>query len=275
MPKPRPPRTTASITLLWLLLALTSTIGCENPQNRASSPSSSSNTGTEEADEPSDQSSDEGPESSSRFRRERRAMVRDQIAARDVDDEAVLEAMRSVPRHEFVPEGYRARAYADTPLPIGHDQTISQPYIVAFMTQALQVDDSHDVLEIGTGSGYQAAILSKLAGSVYSIEIVCDLAERARSRLDRLGYDNVTVKCGDGYKGWPKHAPFDRVIVTAAPPEIPEALVEQLAPGGRMVLPVGENIQELKVVEKKEDGTTETIEMMDVRFVPMVRGDAG
>jgi len=199
-------------------------------------------------------------------------MVDEQIAGRDVEDPDVLDAMRKVPRHMFVLDRFETRAYDDTPLPIGHDQTISQPYIVAIMTEALEVEPDHRVLEVGTGSGYQAAILGELVDELYTIEIVCDLAERARKTLGTRGYDHVEVKCGDGYEGWPEHAPFDRIIVTAAPPEIPDALVEQLADGGRMVLPVGERRQELKIVHKNADGALETVEMMGVRFVPMVRG---
>lgn len=259
-----------ALLFVGTLLASTAGSSCKNPQNDASSPASTKSS----ADKPSSESSsddDRDRSDSDRFTELREAMVRDQIANRDVDNPEVLEAMRTVPRHRFVPDNLRARAYQDRPLPIGHDQTISQPYIVAAMSQALDLDSSHNVLEIGTGSGYQAAILSHLAGEVYSIEIVCELAERARKTLEALEYD-VTVRCGDGYKGWPEHAPFDRIIVTAAPPEIPEALVEQLRPGGRMVLPVGERSQELKVVEKTEEGEIETVEMMKVRFVPMVRG---
>ena len=205
--------------------------------------------------------------------RRRRRMVQRQIAGRDIADERVLEAMRTVPRHRFVPERLRSRAYSDRPLPIGHDQTISQPYIVALMTSTLYLRPEHRVLEIGTGSGYQAAILGEMGADVYSIEIVCELARQARRRLQQQGYDHVRVICGDGYEGWPEHAPFDRIVVTAAPPEIPEALVEQLAPGGRMVLPVGDRVQQLKVVRKSEDGSIETTELMPVRFVPMVHGD--
>ena len=200
-------------------------------------------------------------------------MVREQIAGRDVSDNQVLETMRTVPRHRFVPEEWRSMAYVDRPLPIGHDQTISQPYIVALMTATLDVREDHRILEIGTGSGYQAAVLGECGAEVYSIEIICELAERARKTLEQQGYDNVHVTCGDGYEGWPEQAPFDRIIVTAAPPEIPDALVDQLAPGGRMVVPVGERIQKLEVLEKSEAGEVERTELMPVRFVPMVRED--
>ncbi len=269
-----------------LIGALLAVAACENPHNGASSETSSSSSETTRAHSQSDES-ESPPESrdgaansrdadkQDKWAARRDAMVREQLAARDIDDEAVLEAMREVQRHRFVPEPWTSYAYRDRALPIGHDQTISQPYIVARMTQALQVAPGHEVLEIGTGSGYQAAVLGKLVDTVYSIEIVCELADRARGTLEEYGYDNVEVTCGDGYKGWPEHAPFDRIIVTAAPPEIPEALVDQLEKGGRMVLPVGDRIQELKIVEKQDDGSIETVEMMKVRFVPMVHGDAG
>ena len=201
-------------------------------------------------------------------RAERWAMVRDQIAARGVEHSGVLEAMRSVPRHELVPEEARRWAYRDHPLAIGYRQTISQPYIVALMTALLEPEKDHKVLEIGTGSGYQAAVLSLLVDRVFSIEIVEPLAKRARADLERLGYDNVTVIAGDGYRGLPAEAPFDGVIVTAAPPYVPEPLIEQLKPGGRMVIPVGESYQELKLLVKTETGIEER-EVIPVRFVPM------
>ena len=174
---------------------------------------------------------------------ERNEMVRTQIQARGVRDPRVLQAMREVKRHLFVPGESAEDAYEDYPLPIGEGQTISQPYIVALMTELLELQPDDKVLEIGTGSGYQAAILSRLAREVRSIEIVPSLAETAGKRLDLLGYDNVHLRVGDGYKGWPDEAPFDAIIVTAAPPEIPQALVDQLAEGGRMVVPVGTNYQ--------------------------------
>lgn len=199
-------------------------------------------------------------------------MVDSQVRGRGVRDERVLEAMRRVPRHAFVPTDQQRAAYDDHSLPIGYGQTISQPYIVGFMTEALMLTDSDVVLEIGTGSGYQAAILGELAREVYSIELLPPLAERATRTLERLGYRNVHVRAGDGYQGWPEHAPFSRIIVTAAPEEIPPALVEQLAVGGRMVLPVGPKAgdQELRIVTKSEDGIT-TIRSLPVRFVPMVK----
>ena len=176
--------------------------------------------------------------------------------------------MLSVPRHLFVPEPYRHNAYEDCPLPIGHDQTISQPYIVALMTSLANIDSNSKVLEIGTGSGYQAAILGEIVDSVFTIEIICELAEKAEEILDSLKYDNIHIRCGDGYHGWPEYAPFDAIIVTAAPPEIPQPLVEQLRIGGKMVIPVGEYYQELEVLDRTEDGVT-TRDVIPVRFVPM------
>jgi len=176
--------------------------------------------------------------------------------------------MRRVPRHEFVPVAMRGSAYADSPLPIGHDQTISQPYIVAYMTEALELEATHRVLEIGTGSGYQAAVLGELAKEVYTIEIVAPLAERAKQTLSKLGYKNVHVRTGNGYLGWPEQAPFDRVMVTAAPDEVPPALVEQLKVGGLMAIPVGVGVQELRVLRRTASGL-ETLRTLPVRFVPM------
>jgi protein-L-isoaspartate(D-aspartate) O-methyltransferase len=206
------------------------------------------------------------------FAAERERMVREDIAARGVKNSAVLKAMRAVPRHEFVPGPLRTAAYADHPLPIGHDATISQPYIVAFMTELLEPAPSQRVLEIGTGSGYQAAVLSGLVKEVYTIEIVPELAARSESVLKRLGYSNVVVRAGDGYKGWPEKAPFDRIILTAAPPEVPQALIDQLAAGGRLVAPVGRSDQELLVIEKTKDGKLRRHRSIPVRFVPMVPG---
>jgi protein-L-isoaspartate(D-aspartate) O-methyltransferase len=195
-------------------------------------------------------------------------MVADQLRARDIRDPRVLDVMSRVPRHLFVPESERGEAYGDHPLPIGHGQTISQPYIVAFMTQALDVRSEHRVLEIGTGSGYQAAVLGELAGEVYTIEIVEPLADSARETLSTLGYKNVHVRAGNGYLGWPERAPFDRIMVTAAPEEVPEALVQQLRVGGLMAIPVGAWLQELRILRKTESGL-ETLATMPVRFVPM------
>jgi len=202
------------------------------------------------------------------YQSERLRMVENQIAARGITDERVLQAMRDVPRHLFVPERMQNRAYDDNPLPIGREQTISQPYIVALMTELLELDGDERILEIGTGSGYQAAILAQLADSVYTIEIICELADQAKATINRLGYDNIDVRCGDGYRGVPEAAPFDRVIVTAAPDHIPDPLIEQLAVGGIMVLPVGDFYQELIVIEKTEDGVKRR-RSIPVRFVPM------
>lgn len=199
-------------------------------------------------------------------------MVRETIASRDVKDADVLRVMRETPRHEFVPRPIQRLAYADQPLPIGYDATISQPYIVAKMTEMLEAGKGHRVLEIGTGSGYQAAVLGQLVKEVYSIEIVPELAARAKETLRRLGQANIHVRQGDGYAGWPEQAPFDRIILTAAPPEVPQALIEQLAPGGRLVAPVGRAYQELTVIDKTKDGKIRRSRSIPVRFVPMVPG---
>lgn len=187
------------------------------------------------------------------FEEARERMVRLQIEARGIRDERVLQALRQVPRHEFVPKAYQAEAYHDYPLPIGEDQTISQPYIVALMTQLLEPDSGDRVLEIGTGSGYQAAILSLLVKEVYTIEILEPLARSAEARLQRLGYENVKVRCGDGYLGWPEAAPFDGIIITCALPRLPQPLIDQLAEGGRLVAPMGKEgeLQILTVFEKR------------------------
>lgn len=199
---------------------------------------------------------------------ERAAMVREQLEGRDVRNPRVLEAMRRVPRHRFVPAAHRAAAYEDHPLPIGYDQTISQPYIVGLMTQLLEVEPGQRVLEIGTGSGYQAAVLAELGVDVYSIEIVAPLGERARALLAELGYEQVHVRIGDGYAGWPERAPFDAVLLTAAPPEIPQPLLEQLRVGGRLVAPVGEGLQDLVVVTRTDTGYSRRT-VAAVAFVPM------
>lgn len=198
----------------------------------------------------------------------REAMVRRQVEARGVRDPAVLAAIRSVPRHLFVPEARREHAYDDAPQVIGDGQTISQPYIVALMTELLEVRPGERVLEIGTGSGYQAAVLSAMGVEVDSMEIRPDLCRRAQKTLTDLGYVNVHVRCGDGYGGWPEDAPFDGIVVTAAPERIPEPLIEQLADGGHMVIPVGSFYQELKVITRQGDETTER-SVIPVRFVPM------
>jgi protein-L-isoaspartate(D-aspartate) O-methyltransferase len=203
-------------------------------------------------------------------RLERQTMVDDHIRGRGITDQRVLAAMRSVPRERFVPETVTGQAYADHPLPIGYGQTISQPYIVAYMSETLQVTRSSKVLEIGTGSGYQAAILGELAGEVYSIEIVPELADRARQILDALGYKNIHVRTGDGYRGWPEQAPFDRIMVTAAPDHVPQPLVDQLATGGRLVIPVGRTEQDLLLITRTPTGVVQQ-RTIPVRFVPLVR----
>jgi protein-L-isoaspartate(D-aspartate) O-methyltransferase len=222
---------------------------------------------TSEAGEPEAKAAHD-TESEARWAAERNEMVRRQIAARDVRNPRVLDAMREVPRHRFVPPGSRNRAYLDRPLPIGYDQTISQPYIVAVMTELLHPESTDRVLEIGTGSGYQAAVVSRLVAKVFSIEIVPELAESAAKKLAELGYANIEVISGDGYRGIPKEAPFDGILVTAAPDEIPAPLIEQLAVGGRMVIPVGDFYQQLTVVEKTERGISKRT-VFPVRFVPM------
>jgi protein-L-isoaspartate(D-aspartate) O-methyltransferase len=199
----------------------------------------------------------------------RHDMVRRQIAGRGIRDRAVLRAMRRVQRHEFVPPPFTSLAYGDQPLPIGYGQTISQPYIVAFMAEAAAIGPADRVLEIGTGSGYGAAVLAELARDVYTIEIVPELADRARGVLRRLGYTNVHVRTGNGWLGWREHAPYDAIVVTAAPDRVPPALVDQLAPGGILVVPVGEVVQTLRVLRKS--GTRlEEVASLPVRFVPMV-----
>jgi len=199
---------------------------------------------------------------------ERQRMVNQQLRARDIRSPRVLDAMLAVPRHLFIPEGNRGEAYDDSPVPIGYGQTISQPYIVAFMTQALDIGPGDRVLEIGTGSGYQAAVLASLARQVYSVEVVPPLADRARETLTALGYRNIEVRTGNGYLGWPEQAPFDRIMVTAAPDEVPEALVQQLKIDGLMAVPVGTFMQELRILRRTAEGT-ETLNTLPVRFVPM------
>ena len=198
-------------------------------------------------------------------------MVRTQLQGRGITNPRVLAAMAAVPRHRFLPDEERERAYADGPAPIGFGQTISQPYIVAFMTDALDPQPSDRVLEIGTGSGYQTAVLAEIVREVYTIEVLPPLGERARTLLDELGYRNVHSRIGTGYDGWPDAAPFDKVVVTAAPAEVPGALVDQLAVGGTLVVPVGVNDQTLTIVRKTDQGVTAE-EALGVRFVPMVKG---
>ena len=205
------------------------------------------------------------------FAAQRQRMVEQQLKPRGIKDDRVLAAMATVPREEFVPADERGDAYEDGPLPIGFDQTISQPYIVAFMTEQLRLKPSDRLLEIGTGSGYQAAVLAELVADVYTIEIVEPLAKTAEATLQRLGYKNVHLRVGDGYQGWPEEAPFDAIIVTCAPDKVPQPLVDQLKDDGRMVIPVGERFaQQLYLLEKK-NGQLKESATLPVRFVPMVR----
>ncbi len=200
----------------------------------------------------------------------RERMVQRQLVGRDITDEAVLSAMRRVPRERFVPPEKRPHAHGDHPLPIGHDATISQPYIVALMTQLAQVRPGDRVLDVGTGSGYQAAVLAEMGAEVYSIEVVPELAREAAARLRELGYHNIHVRAGDGYRGWPEVAPFAAIIVAAAAPTLPRPLTDQLAPGARLVIPVGRSVQTLQVVEKHPRGDLHTRTVAPVQFVPMV-----
>jgi len=212
------------------------------------------------------------PPADTTYQQERTRMVQEQIVARGVSDPAVLRAMRTVRRHEFIPGVPPELAYVDRPLPIGHGQTISQPFIVAYMTQLVRPDASDRALEVGTGSGYQAAVLAEVVDSVYTIEIVPELAQTARQRLTRMGYDNIRVRTGDGYRGWPDRAPFDVIIVTAAPERVPAPLLDQLAKGGRMVIPVGAEgaTQQLTLITKS-DGEITRERITPVRFVPFRR----
>ncbi len=225
-------------------LAIFSTAGCNSDNGQAAQP--------EETD----------------WKMQREKMVSEQIEAHGVKDPLVLESMRSVARHLFVPENYRDTAYYDSPLPIGDSQTISQPYIVALMSELLEVSEGEKVLEIGTGSGYQAAVLAAMGVEVRSIEIRPRLCAHAKQTLSELSYDSVEVRCGDGYGGWPEEAPFDGIIVTAAPERVPDPLLEQLGLGARMVIPVGDFYQELKVITRTSDGFDER-SVIPVRFVPM------
>ena len=217
-------------------------------------------------------------QSADKFDDDRKWMVKTQIDAEGITDgrigvqnKSVLEAMRRVLRHEFVPDRYKSQSYVDMPLPIGYDQTISQPYIVAYMTELLDPKKEHKVLEVGTGSGYQAAVLAELVKHVYTIEIIKELGESAEERLKRLEYKNVTVKIGDGYFGWEEHGPYDAIIVTAAPDHIPPLLLHQLKPGGKLVIPVGGRfrVQNLTLVQKTEAGSVMTRQVMPVVFVPL------
>jgi protein-L-isoaspartate(D-aspartate) O-methyltransferase len=203
------------------------------------------------------------------FAAKRQQMVQEQLKPRGIHDERVLAALAKVPREGFVPENLRAKSYADSALPIGHDQTISQPFIVAYMTEQLRLQPNDRVLEIGTGSGYQAAVLAELAKDVYTIEIIEPLAKDASARLARLGYNNAHVKVGDGYQGWPEVAPFDAVIVTCAPDKVPQPLTQQLKEGGRMIIPVGTGLDQQLFLLEKKDGQMAERAILPVRFVPM------
>ncbi|MCX8057737.1 MAG: protein-L-isoaspartate(D-aspartate) O-methyltransferase [Ignavibacteria bacterium] len=207
------------------------------------------------------------------FRKQREKMVNSQIKARGITDESVLDAMRKVPRHLFVPKSRISEAYYDGPLPIGYGQTISQPYIVAYMTEVINPKKCRKVLEIGTGSGYHAAVLAEIVDSVYSIEIITELYKEAKERLEKLGYKNIKLKNGDGYYGWKEHAPFDAIVVTAAAEFVPPPLIEQLKEGGKIVIPIGSPFftQTLVLVEKREEKIYSK-NLMPVRFVPFVRG---
>ncbi|MDJ0689291.1 MAG: protein-L-isoaspartate(D-aspartate) O-methyltransferase [Xenococcaceae cyanobacterium MO_188.B32] len=244
----------ASIALLscCVLLMCMSSYGAELSPNPARIQSQSSNSTIEQ------------------FEQQRRQMVEYQLRGRGIKDERVLAAMSQVPRHQFVDLSWRDWAYNDRPLPIGHDQTISQPYIVAYMTEAAEISPEDKVLEIGTGCGYQAAILGEIAQEVYSIEIIPQLAERARRTLNQLGYENIKVKTGDGYQGWIENAPYDAIIVTAAPEHIPQPLIDQLATNGKMVIPVGKWYQDMVVLTKTQDRIVKK-KTIPVRFVPMRR----
>jgi protein-L-isoaspartate(D-aspartate) O-methyltransferase len=248
-------RLEAAVLAGWLLV-----VGCE-----ANSPRSAEARG--DGGEPGG-GAVSSAEMADEYESRRLAMVEHQIEARGVADERVLAAMRRVPRHEFVPESRRGAAYEDRPLPIGHSQTISQPFIVASMTELARIEPGSHVLEVGTGSGYQAAVVHEIAGSIYTIEIVEALARRSSETLARLGYANAEVRHGDGYRGWPEEAPFDAIIVTAAPTEVPEPLLDQLVVGGRLVIPVGDWYQQLEVHTKTPDGIT-VERVYPVRFVPM------
>ena len=244
----------ASITLLFGCVLLLCLAGCagELAPNSSRIQGASSNSSIEQ------------------FELQRQQMVEFQIRERGIEDERVLAAMSKVPRHQFVDSPWKDFAYSDRPLPIGYQQTISQPYIVAYMSETAEISPEAKVLEIGTGSGYQAAILGEIAKEVYSIEIIPQLAQRARQTLAQLGYENIEVKTGDGYQGWPEHAPYDAIIVTAAPEKIPQALIEQLATNGKMVIPVGSWYQEIVVLTKTEERIIEK-KTIPVRFVPMIR----
>jgi len=214
-------------------------------------------------------------EIASDFATQRQTMVQNQISARGIRAQSVLNAIRKVERHRFVPAEYQKFAYTDRPLPIGEGQTISQPYIVALMTELLELHPTDKVLEIGTGSGYQAAILAEICDSVFTIEIIPRLAQRAKGLLENLGYDNIRCQTGDGYRGWPEHAPFDAIIVTCAPTQIPKPLEAQLIEGGRMIIPVGQPSAQELVLLLKQNGKLIRKSVIPVRFVPMLKSDGG
>jgi protein-L-isoaspartate(D-aspartate) O-methyltransferase len=211
------------------------------------------------------------PTAVSDFAAQRQRMVQEQLMPRGIREASVLAAMAKVPREEFIPADSRSASYEDGPLPIGYGQTISQPYIVAFMTEQLRPKPSDRLLEVGTGSGYQAAILAELVADVYTIEIIEPLAKNAEATLQRLGYKNVHVKVGDGYSGWPEYAPFDAIIVTCAPDHVPQQLTDQLKDGGRMVIPVGERFAQQLYLLEKQNGRLRESAVLPVRFVPMTR----
>jgi protein-L-isoaspartate(D-aspartate) O-methyltransferase len=247
-----------------VVLTLASVLACQTSSHPIDVPQQGVSPPPQASDKPGSPAAARGERQA-----ERQQMVDVQMRKRDITDPRVLDAMQRVPRHLFVPEGQRKFAYEDRPLPIGEGQTISQPYIVALMTQLAQLGPKSKALDIGTGSGYQAAVLAELCQQVYSIEIVATLADQARERLTRLGYQNIEVRHGDGYQGWPEQAPFDAIIVAAAPNHIPQPLIDQLAPGGRLIIPVGRLVQQLVVVEKTPTGEIRKTTVTGVAFVPM------
>lgn len=251
---------------MWVLMVLCVLLACraEKSPPPAQSPTTAMSTTTPGASTTGSSGVDEDALAAARKR-----MVDETIVARGVKDPRVIAAMRAVKRHELVPPELVSRAYEDNPLPIGYEQTISQPYVVAAMTEAAQVAPGEKVLEVGTGSGYQAAVLAEMGAEVYSIEIVEPLAKRTHDLLAKMGYDKLHLRIGDGYQGWPEAAPFDAIIVTAAPRKVPQPLIDQLAVGGRLVIPVGQDgAQELRVITRGENGTTSET-LFPVRFVPM------